>query len=64
MMVWKKNALSGWILISFDLEIQIADIDSQLLEELIDMTLDLEAQAFFRSESMSDSQSSVNTVVK
>jgi len=58
--------VSDWILTQLDLEIENTDIDSQLQEELIDMTMNLEAKALFRSKSLSDYWywSNENTVAK
>lgn len=46
------------------MEMQNADVDLQLQEDLFDMTMDLEAKALLRRKSLSDYWRSVNTVVK
>ena len=49
-----------WIVAPFDLEIENADFESYLEDELIDKCVDLETKSLFRSKSLSDYWSNRN----
>jgi len=44
-----------WIVTLFDFNVQNADINSQLQDELTDMRVDLEAQSLFKRKNLRDS---------
>jgi len=44
-----------WIVTLFDFNVQNADINSQLQDELPDMHVDLEAQSLFKRKNLRDS---------
>jgi len=52
-----------WIVMLFDFNVQNADINSQLQDELPDMRADLEAQSLFKRKKTAW-QCHVNTAVK
>jgi len=60
----EKMKVPEWILTPFDVEIGNADIDSHLEVEFIDMTVDLEARALFRSKGLREFWINENNVVK
>jgi len=60
----EKMHVPDWIVAPFDLEIENADIESYLEDELVDMCVDLEAKSLFRSKSLSDYWSNGNTATK
>ena len=60
----EKMHVPDWIVAPFDLEIENADIDSYLDDELVDMCVDLEAKSLFRSKSLCDYWSNGNTTSK
>ena len=53
-----------WTVILFDQEIENADIESQLEDEVIDMRVNLEIKSLFRNKSLNNYWSNVNTVTK
>ena len=47
--------MPDWIFTLFDFIVQNADINSQLQDELADMSVDLEAQSLFKRKNLGDS---------
>jgi len=47
--------MPDWIVTLFDFNMQNSDINSQLHDELIDMSVDLEAQSMFKRKNLRDS---------
>jgi len=45
----------AWIVTLFDFNVQNADINSQLQDEITDMCEDLQAQSLFKRKNMHDS---------
>jgi len=51
----QRMRVPDWIVTLFDFNVQNADINSQLQDELTDMRVDLEAQSLFKRKNIRDS---------
>jgi len=51
----QRVLVPDWIVTLFDFNVQNADINSQLQDELADMRVDLEAQSLFKRKNLPDS---------
>ncbi|XP_076049445.1 zinc finger BED domain-containing protein 5-like [Oratosquilla oratoria] len=60
----EKMHIPDWIVTPFDVEIENADLESHLEDELVDMCVDLEAKYLFRSKKLIDYWNNANTTTK